>query len=270
MTTLLIDGDNLCHRSFHALPPMTHEGRRTEAVFGALRQAKALRMMFKPKVMAWCFDSSRSLRKELSPGYKSNREHRPAYKPNKERKHLTPQIQWLYELLPEAGFGNVMRHDGYEGDDLLAACCPLVSGEKVIVTTDQDMLQLLSAKQQILCYDPMQDRLMTELKFKAAHGIPPSRWADVKSIAGCKSDCIPGVQGVGVKTSVKYITGEMAPGSRVWNQIEANRGMIEANMRLVKLPFGGLVMEGGLAEDSVTPESWGAALDSIGAAKMRV
>ena len=59
----------------------------------------------------------------------------------------------------------------------------------------------------------------------------------VKAIAGCNSDNIPGVRGIGEKIASAYILGEAKPMAVA--KIEASMDTIKETLRLVKLPFEG-------------------------------
>jgi 5'-3' exonuclease len=61
----------------------------------------------------------------------------------------------------------------------------------------------------------------------------------VKKIAGCNSDCVPGVQGVAEKTAIKYLTGDLKTTTKKYQDIVNNGEVIERNHKLVVLPFEG-------------------------------
>ncbi|MFH1609683.1 MAG: hypothetical protein ABID40_03550, partial [Candidatus Bipolaricaulota bacterium] len=88
-------------------------------------------------------------------------------------------------------------------------------------------------------------------------------WAEVKAIAGCSGDGVPGIRGAGDRTAVKYLNGRLNVTTKVWGRIEAGRGMIQRNLRLVRLPFEGCP-EVRLVEDRPTVEGWNAAMRELG------
>jgi 5'-3' exonuclease len=139
--------------------------------------------------------------------------------------------------LKRIGFRNIFIQPWYETDDL-AAKIVMERDDRdfIIATRDQDFWQLLS-----YCdlYDPQTKYLLTEEEFVREWGIHPSKWAEVKSIAGCKSDNVPGIYGVGEKTAVKYITKKLKSHTKKFKDIERNKDIIKRNRRLVTLPFPG-------------------------------
>jgi 5'-3' exonuclease len=64
-------------------------------------------------------------------------------------------------------------------------------------------------------------------------------WSAVKAIAGCGTDNVKGVEGVGEKRAIQYLTGAMNKESVFYKRIEKSREMIEFNHELVLLPFKG-------------------------------
>ena len=70
---------------------------------------------------------------------------------------------------------------------------------------------------------------------KSSGVTPPADWPMVKAIAGCNSDNIPGVRGIGEKIASAYIRGEAKPMAVA--KIEASMDTIgEGNAVAIKLP----------------------------------
>jgi 5'-3' exonuclease len=96
--------------------------------------------------VVWCFDSKRSLRKDILPCYKEKRK-QDAKKQNLELqerviqcKQLTSQLR--NEILPDFGYTPVWQL-GLESDDMIAAACRLLRDEhKTIISVDYDLLEL--------------------------------------------------------------------------------------------------------------------------------
>ena len=109
---ILIDGNALIHRAFHALPPLTSpNGVVTNAVFGftsiLIRTIKDL----KPDYIAAAFDLAEpTFRHKEYKEYKIHREKAP--------QELYNQIPLVKEVV--AAFGiPVYEKQGYEADDLI-------------------------------------------------------------------------------------------------------------------------------------------------------
>jgi hypothetical protein len=94
-------------------------------------------------------------------------------------------------------------------------------------------------------------------------GIDPHSWADVKAIAGCHSDCVEGVRGIGERRAAKYLRGELPADSTHFMAIWRNKSVWEHNLPLVKLPWPG-VEEFHLEDDGDNEGEWRAVMRSLG------
>lgn len=234
---LLIDGNNLAWQSYHALPELSFDRKRTEVAFGFLYRVISLAEKFKTDRFAFFWDSDSWRRKELYAGYKSNRE---GSKPEDPGVHIArQQIKKLREdIITSMGFKNNFWIDGYEADDLIAYIAKGKREESyIIVSTDNDLLQLLDHNVRI--YDTRK-RVIIDLPWLFDNKkVTQSQWAEVKALAGCQSDAVPGISGVGEVTAIKYVRGEKI-GEKVKSKIHCSQKTLELTRRLVRLPFGGM------------------------------
>ncbi|MDY6957777.1 MAG: hypothetical protein SVK08_01335 [Halobacteriota archaeon] len=81
--------------------------------------------------------------------------------------------------------------------------------------------------------------MKTKESFEKEWGISPEQWAEVKSVAGCLSDTIPGVYKVGEKTAASYIRGDLKKTYKTYKAIISNKEIIDRNRPIVKLPYEG-------------------------------
>jgi len=126
---------------------------------------------------------------------------------------------------------------GYESDDLIARYVFDNASEDIyIVTADDDMLQLLHKAK---IFNMAKSRIYQNQDFQNDYGIKPTDWAYVKMIAGCKSDNVPGIDGVGEKTAIKYIKGDLKKSTKAYQKIKEGSETINFNHQLVSLPFKG-------------------------------
>ena len=236
---ILIDCNNLGHRAWHTTGGLSYGGDPTGVAYGVIQQLFTVFRHCGPGEPVFCWDSPQNYRKEEYPEYKQRRKPATA-KEVDTRAALFGQFESLKnEILPALGWGKrVYIRPGFEADDLIAwgaqtanECCTIVSG-------DEDLYQLLSSRVKI--FKPGKNRFYNAGDFIADYGIPPSKWAEVKAIAGCSTDNVKGAVGVGEKTAIKYLLGKVRPGTRAWLSIEdaKKKGIIERNTRLVKLPYG--------------------------------
>lgn len=243
---------------------------RTGVIYGFLKDIGLLQAEFGVDSIAFCFDSRSSKRKEVLPGYKRtrhNQEHSPDEQ--KARDELFQQINKLRDqYLPKIGFKNIFYREGYESDDIIASLCDALQkdDEAVVVSADKDLYQLLSA--QVSLYNPKKHKLYTLQSFFKDYGIPAHRWPKVLAIAGCHTDEIPGIPGVGEKTAIKFLRGELKADSQKSKAIQENWSLVMKNRRLVCLPFEGVgTFE--WSEDQVSQSGWEEVVKELGIKSLR-
>ena len=136
------------------------------------------------------------------------------------------------------GFTNIQYQHGIESDDLLASSVLNNRGSHVMVTSDEDMYQMLD---HCAIYNHRKKAIFNKKMFMETYGIRPSQWVDVKRLAGCTSDKIPGIPGVGVITAIAYIKNELKSGKKldgiekdVHKEVES---IFHRNDWLVRLPM---------------------------------
>jgi len=98
------------------------------------------------------------------------------------------------------------EHKNYEADDLLGSLASHASRQgihSVIVTTDKDLLQVVDEATTV--YNPSKDIHLDEEGVKNVFGVMPSQVIDVLALWGDASDNIPGIPGIGEKTSKNLI-----------------------------------------------------------------
>jgi len=267
-THLILDTNNLCHRAFHALGDLSHEGIRTGMVYGVLRDVLYLQDLYATDRVVFCFDRGRPKRLDDCADYKGRRR-RGTEEEMDARAEVNVQIKRLRtKYLPAIGFRNVFSQAGYEADDVIASVCgDLPEGDGgIVVSTDGDLYQLLSADR-VVIWNPRKRKPVTQASFTAERGIGPSMWPHVKAIAGCPSDNIAGVRGVGEKTAVKFLTGRLKSESKAFGRIVADDPLVERNLKLTRLPYPG-VDRFALREDEVTPGRWERVARKLGMASL--
>lgn len=238
MKTMLIDSNFLCHRAKHTTVDLTFKGIRTGIIYGFFNQFFKITEKINPDLILFFWDSKKSKRKKIFPDYKYKDQQNISEYEHEEWRHAYAQFKQLRKIiLPQIGLCNNFIQSGYESDDLLARYVMDHSeDENCIVTGDDDLLQLLDYA---YIYNPAKGEYTYRDDFVWAHQIEPSMWGEVKKIAGCTSDKVPGVSGVGKATALKYIRGELKRTTKAYQNIIKNKEVIERNHRLVVLPFDG-------------------------------
>ena len=270
-TWLIVDSNYLCHRAHHTFGEMEHNGKPTGVVYGFLRDIIAFQELHQSTKLVFCFDFGAGVRQQYHEDYKANRRNEAELSDEEiaSRKRLQRQIAGLRDvILKRIGFGNIIFQDGYEADDVIAAVLPLIPKEDdgIIISSDHDLWQLIGPR--VCCWNPTTQVSMSWHSFRKIWKMQPDDWAEVKAIAGCQSDNVQGVRGVGEVTAAKYIRGELKPTAKAFNSIEAAGDIIKRNRKLVTLPYPGL-RPISLAEDGVTDEKWRAVSDFLGMPSLR-
>jgi DNA polymerase-1 len=195
----LIDSYGFIFRAFHArarmqAPPMrTTTGLPTEAVLIFNNMLRKLSKTFAPQYMAAIFEGpGKTLREEAFADYKANRSETPP--------DLITQIPYVERLLAALHMP-VIRYPGYEADDVIGTLSRKAAEagyEVVIVSSDKDMLQLVTDRVSML--NPAKDDTWYDpAKVKEFMGVGPRQVADLLALKGDAVDNIPGAPGIGDK-----------------------------------------------------------------------
>ncbi len=211
---LIVDGNAILHRAFHALPAMTApDGRVVHAAYGFLTVFFKALADLAPTHVAVTFDlPGGTFRNELFPEYQAQREEKPD--------DLYAQIPMIKDVL--AGLCvPVYEAAGFEADDVMGTIVEKVRGKReegrgaglnsaarvIVLTGDKDLLQLVRDGVEVVLLrrgmtdTGRYDRDAVIVRF----GFPPERIPDFKALAGDPSDNYPGVPGVGEKTATELV-----------------------------------------------------------------
>jgi DNA polymerase-1 len=193
---LTVDGDNLAHRAWHALPKSIKggDGKPGNVIVGFLNMLISVWEAEKPRTVFVAFDTigEPTYRNELLPQYQAGREFPP---------ELMNQLNRLPTLVEALGFAQA-KGVGYEADDFLAAAVRAEEGrggKTLVLTTDRDLFQLASPKTTVL----RPRRGVSEIdrvgpaEVREIYGVEPSQVPDFVALRGDPSDKIPGAPGVG-------------------------------------------------------------------------
>lgn len=195
---VLIDGNAVIHRAFHALPTtLTNSvGELTNAVYGFTSMLLQVIETLKPTHMTVCFDRKEpTFRKEIFKDYQS---HRPEMDQD-----LSSQFGKTREVIESFGIP-IYDKAGFEADDVIGTIAKKAKvDEVVIVTGDKDILQLISKKVKVylIIKGVSNGELVDAKKCKEMLGVTPAQIVDYKALMGDSSDNYPGVRGIGPKTA---------------------------------------------------------------------
>jgi DNA polymerase-1 len=174
----------------------------TGAIYGVLNMLRRLDADFKAHDVAYkvcVFDAKgKTFRDDWYPEYKA---HRPPMPDDMVR-----QIEPLHAAIAASGWP-IMMVDGVEADDVIGTLARQAAsqGIKVVVSTgDKDLAQLVGPHVKLV--NTMSNETLDEAGVLAKFGVPPGRIVDYLTLVGDTSDNVPGVEKVGPKTAVKWIT----------------------------------------------------------------
>ena len=238
-TLLLVDGSSYLYRAFHAMPDLRNsKNEPTGAIQGVLNMLRRLHKDYPADYSACIFDAKgKTFRDDIYPAYKANRAAMPD--------DLRPQIAPLHEAIIAMGWPLIVE-EGVEADDVIGALAKQAErqGVRVIISTgDKDISQLVN--EHVTVVNTMRDafRRTDEVLDIAGvtnkFGIPPSLMVDYLTLIGDTSDNVPGVEKVGPKTAVKWLTQYGSLDNIVANA-DAITGVVGENLRkaLPWLPTG--------------------------------
>jgi DNA polymerase I len=269
---VVIDGNYLCHRAYHAFPELSYEDVRTGVVYGFLQDILQLRDRNQTDRFVFAFDHGKGIREYRYPFYKESRRLRKVDQTDEEEERLSDLSEQITkmktEYLSDLGYHNVFFRDGYEADDIIASVIKQLppDDEAIVVSADKDLYQCLS--DEVSVYAP-RTKFWHNLKwFWKQYQIDPCEWVDVKAIAGCSSDDVPGVDGVGDYTACAYLRGDKL-NKGIKERIEEFKKtkQYKQNLDIVRIPYRGCPNYQ-LAVDSVSPEQWKKLTKRLGIRKL--
>lgn len=201
---VIIDGNALIHRGFHAIPPLfTKSGEMVNAVFGFATVLLGILQKEAPDYIAVTFDKKGPTHRHVKfADYKATRVKAPD--------ELYSQIPRIKELVSAFSMP-IFEESGFEADDLIATLVTKLKSDNdigvVIVTGDKDALQLVCERVSVASPRKGYHDVFyyTPASVFEKLGVKPEQVLDYKGLCGDSSDNIPGITGVGPKTAVNLL-----------------------------------------------------------------
>ena len=202
---ILVDGNNLLFRSFYATAYQgvimkNSKGFPTNALYGFINMINKIIKEENPSYMLVAFDKGKTFRHDKYESYKAGRAEVPD--------ELKQQFPKAKEVLDAMGIKHY-EIDNYEADDIIGTLSKIVDMESefiaTIVSSDKDLLQLISDEVTVKLLKQSGHIMMTKDEFKKIYQVDPIKMIDLKALMGDQSDHIPGVRGIGEKTAISLI-----------------------------------------------------------------
>ncbi len=202
---ILIDGNALVHRAYHALPPLTtKKGELVNAVYGFTTLMLKAITDLKPEYVAVAFDlAGPTFRHQEYKEYKATRAKAPD--------ELYAQFDRVKEIVSILNIP-IFGVSGFEADDVIGTLSVQAADkgiETMIVTGDMDTLQLIQPLVKVYTMRRgITDTIIYDVAaIREKYGLTPEQFVDFKALKGDNSDNIPGVDGIGEKTAAILIQG---------------------------------------------------------------
>jgi len=203
-TLVLIDGNGIMHRAYHALPNLsTTEGTPTNVVYGFLSMLYKVVSDFLPTHLTVVFDTPKpTFRHQLFKEYQIQRP--------KIEDSFKIQIPLVKEAISLSEIYQLEK-EGYEADDIIGTICKNLANKEnfniIIISGDRDILQLVNEKVRVA--SPVSGiseiKIYDEQEVKEKFNILPQQIVDYKALVGDQSDNYPGAKGIGPIIASKLI-----------------------------------------------------------------
>lgn len=198
MRLVIIDAANCFYRAFFAIPLLRNrDGFPTNALLGFTNMLRKVIREEQPEGIVVALDPpGGSFRKSIYPQYKANRDAQP--------EDLSLQFPVLRELVDALRISK-LEVPGFEADDIVATLVKKApqNSNVVIVSTDRDLMQLVSSEVNLL--DTIKNKRWGPAEVEERFGVTPEELLDFRALVGDASDNIPGVKGIGEKGAAKLI-----------------------------------------------------------------
>lgn len=225
---IIFDCSNIEHRVYHIINATSQHISQEDYISRVMQMIQRIINQFNPLNIYCAWDKkltwpSTNFRKQLLAGqYKANRV-------KNENAQIIHEVEpKIVELLESIGVKNVFPNK-LEADDVCAWLSINVPGQTVIVSGDQDLLQLITPTVSVYNFK----ELITYENFETKKQVPIQYYTLFKAIKGDVSDNIEGIAGYGDVKARKLAT--------TWHlndQPSEYKHIVETNLRVIDLKTG--------------------------------
>jgi DNA polymerase-1 len=192
---------NLCFRCLFSQGKLKSGSQDTGVIYGSTNLLISYVEKFQPEQVYLVGEgkNSRDRRRQLYPEYKANTKNKLPI----SKESFYSQVDYFKEIAFNLGV-KCVSIDSFEADDVIASLCHhYANHKKVIISTDGDLLQLVSENTHV--YSPTKEELVTLSNFKEITEVRPEDYVSYKAMVGDSSDNIKGIEGVGPKTALEIL-----------------------------------------------------------------
>ena len=224
MKIVLVDGNNLLYRSYFATAyngnlMKNSKGFPTNALYGFINMINKIIIDENPEYMMVAFDKGKTFRHLKYDTYKGTRAETPD--------DLVKQFKLSRDICKAMGI-KAIEIDNFEADDIIGTFAKMANNnniEALIVSSDKDLLQLITDHVKVKLLKTHDFIMMDENEFRNTYGLSPIRMIDLKALMGDASDNIPGVKGIGEKGAIKLLQ-EYGSLDKIYENIDIIKGSI--------------------------------------------
>lgn len=188
---LIVDGNNLAHRSYHSMARLNNKGKPVSIIYGLPILIGSLVKKFKPKKTYIVWDGRRSkVRLSLCPNYKGHR----TYSRNFDPVDFYKQRDKVMELFYSIGVKQIYNIK-HEADDLIFKLVNKFKNRRVVIASnDKDFHQLIT---DTVCVYNAKGDILSKSNLSQNFAYNPGSCVDYLCIVGDGSDNIKGYPGIG-------------------------------------------------------------------------
>ena len=223
---VLVDGNNLLFRSYYATAYQGNfmknsKGFPTNALYGFVNMINKIIKEENPEYMLVAFDKGKTFRHEKYSDYKAGRIKMPD--------ELSLQFPVAKKLIEDLGIKYFEIYN-YEADDIIGTLSNMIDKEDdyegLIISSDKDLLQLISDKVKVKLLKTKDYIMMDKEEFYNQYKLTPDKMIDIKGLWGDTSDNIPGVKGIGEKTAIKLLQ-QYGSIEKIYENIDSIKGSVK-------------------------------------------
>lgn len=222
---ILVDGNAIMHRAYHAMPRFEIDGQLVNAIYGFISILFSTIDKFEPEYLAVAFDvKGKTFRDDLFEEYKAKRVKAPD--------EFYEQIPKIWDFVEKMEIPLLCK-EGFEADDVIGTIAKRINKETesievVILTGDQDTLQLVNGGIKVAMpkMGKSKETVYDSSAVRGRFGLSPEQIIDYKALSGDSSDNIPGVRGIGDKTAQKLLI-EFGTIEKIYEKLTQSRAKFE-------------------------------------------
>ena len=209
---LIIDGLNAYKRAFSVTPTLNDDGEHIGGITGFFQTISYAIKLTQPTRCIIVFDGKGGSlrRRQLFPEYKANRRGLRVRLNRKydfqdyddEHKSAMRQLMRIADYLDMLPVTTIML-DEIEADDVIGYLSQHFQEQVVIMSNDRDFIPLVDER--VSVWNATRKKMYNPELVHEDYGFTPNNYLLFRLVDGDKSDNIPGVKGIGIKTMQKNI-----------------------------------------------------------------